>query len=249
MILSLSTFHKKRIELPWPEEMGKERGIFFVDLIANGQHARAVVKRGTIKFFHRITEAGHVFQLLDEASEVIENGQIWMSGHSYHSKPENAEIFIPFTTRPQSQKIVLQRDDDPQFNVLASFQHQAESYRFQCGLYLDREQLLEKKRATIMVRSALFLNSNRVSVELIENVKLSMTIKTSSGVDVEKTYPNFELHDGRESTEQFTVPNECQSITLSLSGDVANITAKNRYDSFPISLVIFVYSLSGYIFS
>ena len=233
-----STFHKKKLDIPWPKTLDKKRGIYFVDLIANGQHARAVIKIGTIKFFHRITEAGHVFQLLDEESKIIKDATIWMAGHSYHSKKkkdkdenknnENAEIFIPFSNSPRyGQKIILQRNDDPNFNVLASFDHKSENYRFQCGLYVDREQLLEKKRAKIIVRSALFLNGNRVSVGLIENCKLSINIKTSLNVDVDKTFNNFELFDDKESTEEFTVPNECFTISLSLIGEVKNITNKN----------------------
>eukprot|EP01084_Bolivina_argentea_P312265 540606_1 len=222
-----NTFHKKEIAIKWPNELKNKRGIYFIDLIANGQHTRGVIRIGNIKYFHKISEAGHVFQLLDEESNIISDGSIWMSGHSYHT--QNNEIFIPFSNAPKyGQKIILQRNDDIEFNVLASFDHKSENYKFQCGLYIDREQLLEKKRAKIIVRNALFLNQNRVSVQLIENCKLSINIQTSLGVDVDKTFNNFELFDDKESIEEFTVPNECFRIRVSLTGEVKNITNKNK---------------------
>ncbi len=51
-----------------------------------------VIRIGNIKYFQRITEAGHVFQLLNQESNIISGGSIWMAGHSYHTN--NNEIFI-----------------------------------------------------------------------------------------------------------------------------------------------------------
>jgi len=148
-----------------------KRGVYFVDILSNGYHARCVLKIGDIRSVSRVTEAGHVFQLFDEDNGLIEKGSIYMSKHLYKSSNARGEIFVPFTTSPTSaQKIILERDDDPNFNVLTTFRHQSESYRLQCGIYVDREQLLEKKRASIVLRPALFLNDVRVTNKLLDNV-------------------------------------------------------------------------------
>eukprot|EP01083_Nonionella_stella_P175915 614149_1 len=88
-----------------------------------------------------------------------------------------------------------QRADDSTFNIWSTFDHQTEHYAMQCGIYVDREQLLEKKRANIVVRAGLFLNDTRVTNALLENCKLSVTLKTGDGVDVDKTSTNFQLND------------------------------------------------------
>ncbi len=35
-----------------------------------------VIRIGNIKYFHRITEARHVFELLDEESNIVSDGSI-----------------------------------------------------------------------------------------------------------------------------------------------------------------------------
>ena len=53
-------------------------------------------------------------------------------------------------------------------------------------------------------------------------------IQTSLGVDVDKTFNNFELFDDKELTEEFTVPNECFTLRLSLKGEVKNMTNQTK---------------------
>lgn len=49
--------------------------------------------------------------------------------------------------------------------VISTFNHESESYQFQCGIYVD------KKRCKVVVRSGLFINiSYRQSVKLSVNV-------------------------------------------------------------------------------
>eukprot|EP01084_Bolivina_argentea_P174170 301691_1 len=173
-----NSYHKQQICIDFPKELNNKRGIYFIDILSNGRHARSVIKIGDIRYITRITEAGHLFQLLDENNKIIKKGSIFMSKHLYKTN-KNGEIYIPFTTSPNaSQKIILERNDDPTFNVLTYFNHQSESYSMKCGIYIDREQLLEKKRANIIVRIGLFLNNNRITNTLLENVKLSINIET-----------------------------------------------------------------------
>eukprot|EP01083_Nonionella_stella_P301896 1038317_1 len=223
-----NSYHKKQITIDFPKALNGTRGVYFVDVISNGRHARSVIKIGDIRFVSRVCEAGHVFQLLDEESKVIQNGSIFMSKHVYKTD-ENAQIFIPFTTRGQSsQQIILERADDATFNILSTFDHQTEHYAMQCGIYVDREQLLEKKRASIVVRAGLFLNGHRVTNALLENCKLSVKLKTGDGVDVDKTFSNFQLNDDKESIATFTVPNEPRAIAIRLDAQVKNMSQNTK---------------------
>eukprot|EP01083_Nonionella_stella_P305531 1066243_1 len=225
--------HRKQIALDIPKEIRNKRGIYFVDLLSNGVHARSVLRIGHIDFVERISEAGHVFTLFDENNQVIRNASIYMSGHLYKTKPDKSEIFIPFTRHSGTKQIILQRDDDKQFNVLSTFNQQYESYELECGIYLDREQLLEKKQASIMVRSALRLttyeSSTQITLKLLKNIQLSITFHTADGVDVHKTFNDFELFDDKESVVSIMVPNETFNVTATLTCHVTNIT-NNRLD-------------------
>ncbi len=136
-----NNYHFKEIIIDFPKELNGKRGVYFIDILSNGIHSRCVIKIGDIRYITRITEAGHLFQLLDEENKLIKNGSIFMSVHLKRTD-EKGDIFIPFTTRSNaSQNIILQWDDNPTFNVLTTFNHQIETYSMQCGISVDREQI------------------------------------------------------------------------------------------------------------
>ena len=176
------------------------------------------------------TEAGHVFQLLDESNNLIKRCNIWLSGHSYKSDPKNGRIFIPFTNVDKREEfILLERDDDATFNVCTTFHHKKEQYKFDCGFYIDREQLLEKKRGVVMIRPVLMLNDQKISLSLLENVKLSIKIKSSNtGVDTNRTFNNLTLSDDREGKAEFSLPMDPSSISVTINASVKSMTKNTR---------------------
>ena len=59
-------------------------------------------------------------------------------------------MYTPFITSSQNitnQLIIIQRDDDPSFNVLLHFNHTTENYPFVCDFVVDKDVLLEKQNA------------------------------------------------------------------------------------------------------
>ncbi len=57
---------------------------------------------------------------------------------------------------------------------------------------------------------------------------LNIKLKTGDGVDVDKTFSNFELSDKKESTATFTVPNEPRSISIRLDAEVKNMSQNSK---------------------
>ena len=93
-----------------------------------------MIKIGDIKYIGSITSAGHCFTFYDEDNKLIDPSEtqlnIWMDGHIYRPRLENNnKIYIPFTTSEhtilsfQLQRIIIQRDDDPNFNLLSHCLH------------------------------------------------------------------------------------------------------------------------------
>ncbi len=160
-----------------------------------------------------------------------------MDGHSYktmESKMESKknEIFIPFSNNPSKwQAIILQRDDDPTFCVLSHFEHKSENYSFNCGIYVDREQLLQTKKCQILLRPSLSLNSQKITVKLLENVKITLKISKSDKVDVDKTFSDLHFKDVEETTLSFTVPKEPRKLRITLTCELKNIS-KNKREKF-----------------
>ena len=147
----------------FPPELVGKRVVFMVDCIASGHQTRCMVKVGDIVVVDRLTSAGHCFSFFDEENAPIlpssTRCRVFMDGHSFGPQLASSNnVFVPFSTKSGGQRgqcLIVQRDDDPTFNVLRRFDHSAERYSFDGDLFVDREQLLDKERATLMVRAAL----------------------------------------------------------------------------------------------
>eukprot|EP00494_Astrolonche_serrata_P024249 UN24507 len=95
----------------------------------------------------------------------------------------------------------------------------------ECGIFIDRESLLEKKQARVVVRPGLLLNEIPVSVENMKNAQL--TIETSDYGDLKtKRTVNLDLKDNEESVYTFTVPTELRSVEIYLESMVQTCTGE-----------------------
>eukprot|EP01083_Nonionella_stella_P140227 429446_1 len=190
-----------------------------------------------IKYIERITNAGHCFTFFDEDNHMISAqqtpGNIFMDGHLHKPKLENSnKIFVPFSTSdnpPVKQPIIIQREDDPHFNVLSHFQHSSEEYKFMGNVYLDREQLLDKQRVQLLIRSALYIRNThngtkcQIPLTLVQDVKAEVNITTADDVDVDKTFGDLQLTNDKETVVSFTVPTKTRRITVTLTGFIKRI--------------------------
>ena len=85
-----------------------------------------------------------MFYVFDENNKLIKPNEIslniWMDGHIYKPKLENNnQVYIPFTIDGQNkyhQPIIIQRTDDPTFNVLSHFNHYPESYSYDFDMFM-----------------------------------------------------------------------------------------------------------------
>lgn len=61
-----SPFHCLKRTLAFPQ-LANRRGLFVIELLGNGQRARALIRKGRIFHLEHPTPIGHVFRLFDEA--------------------------------------------------------------------------------------------------------------------------------------------------------------------------------------
>ena len=132
-------------------------GVYVIDFIGNGVSSRAVVRKGRLQYLVRTSTAGHVFTLFDDQNRPAPDATLWLAGHEY-LPDEQGRIAVPFTTNPGRQNIVLSRGD---FSSLEAFQHEAENYQLVAGIYVDRESLLQRKAAQVVIRPCCFSTAAR----------------------------------------------------------------------------------------
>ena len=105
--------------------------------------------------FRSTTANGHAFTIFDENGQPVPDASLWLGGRTYTSTDQRP-ILVPFSTAPARSPIVLTRGD---FSCLDFFQHEAETYSLSAGIHVDRESLITRRTAKVLVRPGLFLNN------------------------------------------------------------------------------------------
>jgi len=204
----------------------KPRGTYIVEFIGNGKSSRAVIRRGRLQHLVRTGTAGQVFTILDEANKRVNDAALWLAGHKY-SPDKEGFITVPFSNQPGRQRIILTRGE---FACLDSFHHEAEQYQLAASFYVDREALLKRKRATLLIRPMLYLNSTPVTLSVLEDVVLTLTSTDREGVNTTKEVKDFKLFEDREAAYDFQVPANLSRLSFALRAKVQNLSQNKKDD-------------------
>ena len=208
----------------------KKPGVYVVEFIGNGSSSRALIRKGQLHFLERVGTAGHVFTVLDESNAKVKDASLWLAGHEY-TADKGGEIVVPFSNSPAHQTIVLQQGSGAAgFASLDSFQHQAETYRLSAGIYVDRETLLKRQTARVLVRPALFVSDTPVALSVLEKISLQIQTVDRENVSTTKEVPNFKLSESEETPYEFQVPENLQRITFTLKAQVQNLSQGKKVD-------------------
>jgi len=207
-----------RREFKFPELEG--RGTWVVDFIGNGKSSRVLVRKGRLRHLVRTGSAGHVFTVLGEAGQKLERASLWLGGHEY-SAGKNGTIHVPFSAAPAKQPIILVQDGFASFD---SFRHESEGYSFVAGILVDRESLLNRRKARVVVRPSLSVNGTPVSLNVLTDARLQITSTDRDGVATTKSVGEFALADNVESVHEFQVPSRLSRIDFVLTARIKNLS-------------------------
>ena len=136
--------------IPLPPLSAHRRGVFFVEFIGNGVSLRAVVRKGSLQFLERLSIAGHVLRVVDEAKAAVDvtRVSVRMGGRRFTPVDATGDILIPFSTTGGSkeQDIVLTLEEEAggggaaawSFSSLTSFTHMSENYNLDVSVFVNR---------------------------------------------------------------------------------------------------------------
>lgn len=109
------------------------------------------------------------------------------------------------------------------FGYLANVQVPKENYRLSNALIFNDEGILPGKKATILIRSRLFLNDVSVSLKKLKEVNVIMSTSTLDNITNTKVYDNVTFEDGKDYSIEFLVPNKLTSFNIQLSVKVETV--------------------------
>ncbi len=201
-------------------------GVYVIDFIGNGKNSRAVVRKGQLRHLVRAGTAGHVFTVLNERDEPLPDASLWLAGHEYRAG-EDGSIVVPYSTQPGRQPVILTHQG---LSSLAWFEHQAEDYQLAAGMYVEREALLARKTAQLLVRPQLRVNGTPVTLSVLEDVRLTITSTDQDGVAVKKEVRDFPVAEDREAVYEFQVPPRLNTIQFLLTAKVQSLSLNKKVD-------------------
>ncbi len=204
----------------------KKPGVYVIDFIGNGKSSRVLIRKGKLRHLVRTSTAGHIFTIIDDQNRPQPKATLWLAGREYRPD-EDGLITVPFSNRPGRQPMILSLGE---FSSLSYFQHASENYSLQAGIYLDREALLQRKSAQVVIRPSLSVNATPVTLSVLEDVRLVLTSVDSDGVATTKEVADFKLHENRESVYEFQVPPRLSRISFTLKARVQNLSQNKKND-------------------
>ncbi|MEI6235857.1 MAG: hypothetical protein WCT04_22610 [Planctomycetota bacterium] len=204
----------------------KNPGVYVVDFIGNGRSSRTVVRKGRVRALEHSSAAGHIFSVLDESNVKQKTASIWLSGHEYKSN-KDGDILIPFTNAPGRQNIVIMAG-----NVISldRFEHRAENYKLMAGIYVEREALLKRSKANVIVRPMLYINGAAMGFKALEEVTLVLQSTDRDGVVSSKDVRDFKLEDDKESVYEFQVPENLSDLNITLKAKIQVLSTSAKID-------------------
>lgn len=211
----------RRVRRQFPFPKLKRRGVYVIDFIGNGRSSRVLIRKGRLHALMRLSSAGHVFTVLNEAHEPQTKASIWMGATEYRSDKQGA-IVVPYSNQPNRRPIVLTAGG---VSSLSAFHHLSERYALTAGIYVNRESLLSRRKAEVVVRSTLTVNGIPVSLDLLQDVRLLLTATDQDQVRTTKEVKDFKLYEDRDSLFAFQVPRRLSAIQFTLQGRIKNLSS------------------------
>lgn len=201
-------------------------GVYVVDLIGNGRSSRALIRKGQLIAVSRPTAAGQAITVFDENRKVVMDAKVNLGGREFKTR-ESGYALIPYTTAESTKSIVIHAGGIASLQTIA---HQSEYYDLAAGFYVDRESLLRREKAKILIRPLLTVNGARVSVKALKEVRLEVTTVDLQGIASTKTTNKFELFDDKDSVHEIRTPAHLRDITVTLTAKIRQITTSKDQD-------------------
>jgi len=208
--------------------LSNRRGLFFIDILGGDIGVRAVIRKGCLRFIERQVDEGYRMKVLNEENTVQEDGKVWVAGEWY-TPDETGEILVPFAgVTNLEEPIVASTESNSSVALLSTFDRKEHKYELHVGFYVDRENMLAKKRAKLVMRPTLFINEFAISLEKnLQNCTLTITTTDNVGAKCTRVV-DVQLKDTEECVSEFLVPVNLRTVECTLKGTVAGVSVENN---------------------
>jgi hypothetical protein len=218
----------RKVDLP---QLRGKRGVFLIEFFGNGRKTRALIRKGELRYIkHQVfqtTESaaggeglGYLFRVFNELNQPVQHPELFMDGKRYTAESDDGLVFVPFAEIDQKNcPMIIEDLDNSGSATIHFFHYRTENYKLECGMFVDRESLLETQQAKLIIRPSLLLNDMPVSVSNLKNIQLSIVTTDAQGYTHRKVEP-VSFVDNEETVEIWTVPTELRKVEFELKCQV-----------------------------
>lgn len=217
-----SPFRRIARSFDFPELKGR-RGAWIIEFIGGGKSSRALIRKGQWEVLQQTGPAGDLLTVIDENRQPVKDAAVWLDGRKFTVDPKTGFVHLPFTTQPGMKPVIL-ADAAGEFATLAQFDHHAESYRLDAQFHIEREQLLARKEATLLIRAALLLGNTPVAPSLLQESKLIIKTTTLDDISTTREVKDVKLDPAKGYTYTFPIPERVASVEVTLAGKIDQLT-------------------------
>ncbi|OAQ30988.1 hypothetical protein K457DRAFT_136616 [Linnemannia elongata AG-77] len=219
--------HEIMIELP---ELANKRGAFVMDVISNGESSSAYFTKGYLDFIERQSVAGHVLTIIDENQQKLtDKCSVWINGHYYRPNGDG-DIIVPYrkASSASDSRLYLIHDG---FATRRPFTHRIEHYDLKLACHIDHESLVAGATSKIVLKPTVQIDGVvNVPVNLLEQVELTIDYVDTNIISSKTTVPDFKIHDVDWSEYTFHVPENLESLSITLSAKIKVICSGDFQD-------------------
>ncbi|KAF9547416.1 hypothetical protein EC957_008425 [Mortierella hygrophila] len=211
--------HEVLIDLP---ELADRRGSFIMDVISGGENSSVYFTKGFFDYIERPSAAGHVLTIINEDQKKIDKDvSVWFNGY-YYKTNERGDIVIPFRRKGGDTPAAFIYINHKEFTTRRPFSQRPESYSMTLSYHLDNESLVAGSTAKVLLKPVVVLDGVDVvcPVELLDQVTLEVTTTDTNNIDATNTVSDFKIYDTDWSEYSFQVPENFESIELTLSARI-----------------------------
>ena len=149
-------------------------GVYVIDFIGGGKSSRALVRKGRLRPLVATGTAGQKVTGRRREEPAGDGATVWLGGKEYRAGQGRRRRSCRSARAPAGSRSCSAAATSPA-SITSS--HQPETYRLAAGIHVDREALLTRSGSRpCWSGRGLYLNGTPVSVKLLEDVKLRITV-------------------------------------------------------------------------
>ncbi len=195
-----------RRHFEFPELEGP--GVYLVEFIGGGRSSRVLVRKGALTIDQRIGPSAQEVTVRDETGRLRRDAHAWLGSHEYRADEEGI-LRLPFSTEPGPTTLIVSAGKRCS---LVPFEQQAEEYRLEAPIWIEREGLRSGAEATLLFRPRLWLADGPIPLSRLTQARLEISATRLDGTGVHLDRELGELDDEGSWHATFRVPRFVRSI-------------------------------------